>query len=475
MVPFIQRHYRTVILACCFLVLFVNQGLPATSFNVYQTYLVELPGVGAVGGSAILTLRAAVSLLVMVIVTPFYRRFDARAGVIAATLCTAAGFAVYGTFPTLAGLLAGSVLTGVGYGLGGMVATTLILGRWFKGGLGTAAGVIGMGSGAASFVIPAVAAEVIEAAGLSAAFYAEAALTAACALLFGLLLRSDPAQLGLEPYRVGGSRHPRSQPTASGTSPAAATGDTPVTPAATPSDSPTPSVPTPSAADLADSGAPNAAPSAAPDAHCRRRPCRNLVRGDLPAGERRLMLIAMTLMGGVAITGFGYFSVLLTSSGISPVAAAVITSLGGGCLMASKFACGRAFDRLGTRAGTLLFFAILLLGLVLCATVGFGGATEGFFAAVAYCTGIAVATTGIAVWSLELSSPERTLRTVRDFNLAYAAGGFVFNMMPGPVFQLTGSYAPAYAVLALFALASAVLIARVYSRRQRSSSPLGPR
>lgn len=413
MAPFLQRHYRTVILTCCFLVLFVNQGLPATSFNVYQTYLVELPGVGAVGGSAILTLRAAVSLLTMLIVTPFYRRFDARVGIIAATLCTAGGFAVYGTFPSLAGLLAGSVLTGIGYGLGGMVATTLILGRWFKGGLGTAAGVIGMGSGAASFIIPAIAAEVIERAGLSAAFFAEAVLAAACALLFALLLRSDPAQLGLEPYRAGTPRRPR-----------------------------------PAEDD---------------------RPCRNLSRSDLPTSERRLMLVAMTLMGGVAITGFGYFSVLLTSSGIAPVAAAVITSLGGGFLMVSKLACGRAFDRLGTRTGTLLFFAILLVGLVLCATVGFGGAPEGFFAAVAYCTGIAVATTGIAVWSLELSSPERMLRTVRDFNLAYAAGGFVFNMMPGPLFQVTGSYAPTYVVLALFALASAVLIARVYSRRLRSS------
>lgn len=436
----LRRHYRTVILTCCFLVLFVNQGLPATSFNVYQTYIVELPGVGAVGGSAVLTARAFVSLAVMLAVTPLYRRFDARYGVLAATLCTAAGFAVYGTFPTLTGLIAGSVLTGAGYGLGGMVATTLILGRWFEGGLGTAAGFIGMGSGAASFLVPTLAAEVVERAGLSAAFYGEAALAAVCALVFVVLLRSDPAQLGLEPYRAQPQRAARRTRTA------------PATP------------------DDRDGGACAPADAAGASPGCRREPCRAVSRPDLPRADKRLMMAAMTLLGGVAITGFGYFSVLLTSSGVSPLTAAAITSVGGACLALGKLACGWTFDKAGTRGGTLVFFAILIVGLILCATVGLGGQTEGFFAAVAYCTGIAVATTGIAVWSLELSSAASMLRNVRDFNLAYAAGGFVFNMMPGPLMQVTGTYAVTYVVLTVFALASALIIAVIYTRRARSVS-----
>lgn len=444
----LSRHYRGIILACCFLVLFVNQGLPATSFNVYQTYLVQLPGVGAVGGSAILTVRAFVSLVVMLAVTPFYRRFDARIGVLAATLCTAGGFAVYGAFPTLAGLMAGSVLTGAGYGLGGMVATTLILGRWFRGGLGTAAGLIGMGSGVASFVIPTAAAEIIEASGLSAAFFCEAALAGAGALLFAVFLRSDPAQLGLAPYEA---KPPKAKGKRGRGRDAA--GDAQARRGRAPAPAP--------------EGSPGAASAAGAPA-CRREPCRNIARGDLGRGERAWVMGAMVLLGGVAITGFGYFSVLLTSSGVNPIAAAVITSIGGGCLAVGKLACGWTFDKLGTRAGTIAFFIILLVGLSLCATVGLGGATEGFFAGVTYCTGIAVATTGMAVWSLELSNPESMLRTVRDFNLAYAAGGFLFNMMPGPLMEATGSYAPTYVVLAVLALASAVVIVTAYTRRARS-------
>lgn len=402
----LQKHYRAIIVVGCFLVLFANQGLPATAFNVYQTYLVELPGVGAVGGSLIMTVRAFVSLAVMLFVTAFYRRIDARYGVLLATLCTAAGFAVYGLWETLPGLCFGSVLTGIGYGLGGMVATTIILGRWFHGSLGVAAGFIGMGSGVASFVIPTAAAEIIEASSLSTAFLCEAALALALAVLFALFLRSDPRHVGLAPYE-------------------------------------------------------SASPASSKAARRQRKPAAE----DLVGRDKHLMMLAMVLMGGVAITGFGYFSVLLTSSGINVVAAAVITSLGGACLAVGKLACGWTFDRWGTRTGTVLFFAILTIGLVLCATVGLGGPTEGFFAAVAYCTGIAVATTGMAVWSLELSSPERTLATVRDFNLAYAAGGFLFNMMPGVLMQLTGSYAATYGAFIVFALMSAVIVVRVYTHR----------
>ena len=402
----LQKHYRAIIVIGCFLVLFANQGLPATAFNVYQTYLVELPGVGAVGGSLVMTVRAFVSLAVMLLVTAFYRRIDARYGVLLATLCTAAGFTIYGLWETLPGLCLGSVFTGIGYGLGGMVATTIILGRWFHGSLGVAGGFIGMCSGVVSFVVPTAAAEIIEASSLSTAFLCEAALALVLALLFALFLRSDPKHVGLAPYEA-------------------------------------------------------AAPASPKAAKRQRKP----VAEDLAGRDKHLMMLAMVLMGGVAITGFGYFSVLLTSSGVNPLAAAVITSLGGAFLAVGKLVCGWTFDRWGTRTGTVLFFIVLTAGLVLCTTVGFGGATEGFFAAVAYCTGISVATTGMAVWSLELSSPARTLATVRDFNLAYAAGGFLFNMLPGVLMQLTGSYAPTYGLFAVFSLVSAVMVVHVYTRR----------
>ena len=124
-----RQHYRIVIVACCFCILFINQGLPATSFNVFQSYLVAMPGVGDLGGSLVLTVRSFVSLVAIFFVSAFYRRFSLRVGVAAATAFTAAGFLAYSLARDLALLCLGSVLTGIGYGFGGVVATTMRIGN----------------------------------------------------------------------------------------------------------------------------------------------------------------------------------------------------------------------------------------------------------------------------------------------------------------------------------------------------------
>ena len=57
-----KRHYERVIVLCCFLLMFCNVGIPSTSFNVYQPYIVAIPGVGDSGGSFVIGLRTCVSM-----------------------------------------------------------------------------------------------------------------------------------------------------------------------------------------------------------------------------------------------------------------------------------------------------------------------------------------------------------------------------------------------------------------------------
>ena len=171
-----RQHYRIVIVVCCFCILFINQGLPATSFNVFQSYLVAMPGVGDLGGSLVLTVRSFVSLVAIFFVSAFYRRFSLRAGVAAATAFTAAGFLAYSFARGLGLLCLGSVLTGLGYGFGGVVATTMLIGNWYRGHIGTVAGAVGMGSGVASMVMPLAVAAVIARSDLAHAFLMEALL-----------------------------------------------------------------------------------------------------------------------------------------------------------------------------------------------------------------------------------------------------------------------------------------------------------
>lgn len=403
-----RRHYQVVIVACCFLLLFANQGLPSTSFGVYQTYLVRLPGVGDLGASLVITVRTLVSLLAIFFVTALYRRFSLRVGAFLMTLCTAGGFLVYGLAGSNLGLLClGSCLTGVGYGMGGMVASTTLIGNWFHGDVGTAAGVAGVGSGVAGMVIPVAAAAIVRHGSLADAFFFEAALALAIGLTVLALVRSDPAELGLKPFTV------EKKPARGGASAAPATRRAPLT----------------------------------------RR-------------ERVLMMVAVACLGALAVSANYSFSVLLTSEGYAPMAAAALTSVVGASLTAGKFLSGRAFDRLGSRRGSNLFFAALVVGTALCVTVGLG-VVDAALAAVLFGAGCALSTTGLAVWALEFSSPEEELKNVRNFEIAYALGGFAFNPLPGVLKTLTGTYTTSFAVFAVCALVAALAVGWVYRARAR--------
>lgn len=443
-----RQHYRIVIVACCFCILFINQGLPATSFNVFQSYLVAMPGVGDLGGSLVLTVRSFVSLVAIFFVSAFYRRFSLRVGVAAATAFTAAGFLAYSLARDLALLCLGSVLTGIGYGFGGVVATTMLIGNWYRGHIGTVAGAVGMGSGVASMVMPLAVAAVIARSDLSHAFLMEALLALGLGTAVVALLRSKPQDVGLRPVEEPAPAAPR----AAGTSPAAPAPAAPPAAAAPTRTAPEPSAP------------------AAPARHPGKV---HVGAATLPRADKHLMLAAMVLLGAVAIVGNGYFSVLLTSSGIGLETAALLTAVLGTSLTLSKLACGWVFDLAGARKGSLAFFTVLIVGLLLCSLAGPGGAADGFFAAVFFGVGVALATTGVSVWTLELSAPRDRLGMVRDFQVAYAFGGFAFNLMPGALANATGSYAVSYALFAAAAIACALIVGIVYKRRNlREALPL---
>lgn len=197
----VKRHYEKVICVCCFLILFTNIGLPSTSFSVYQPYLVAIPGVGHAGGSVILSVRTFVSLVAMFFVARYYSWLNCRIGAFVASICVAIGFGLYAlNTESYAGLCVASVFTGLGYGLGGMICSTMLIGRWFETNVATVAGVAAVGSGVAAVVLPPIVVAVVNATSLSAAFALEAALALLLGLLVFALLRNFPEDMGLKPY-----------------------------------------------------------------------------------------------------------------------------------------------------------------------------------------------------------------------------------------------------------------------------------
>lgn len=412
-----KKHYQIIIVFCCFLIMFINQGLPSTSFNVWQSYLVNVPSVGDGGVSAILLIRTLVSFLSIFAVTAYYRLLDVRYGVALATLLTVAGFACYGLAGSSLPLYClGSVFTGAGYGLGGVVASTALIGNWFHGDVGTAAGIAGVGSGVAGMLIPVLAAQLIHITDLSFTFLMVAALALALGCVVVIFVRSTPAQIGLVPFTAKAPKKTK--------------------------------------------GVLARQEAAAQKAE---------IPAPLPRLQKTLMLIAMMLLGACAISANSYFSVLLSTSGIDVMMTATITAIAGAALTIAKFMSGKLFDVIGTANASLLFFIMLVGGCVLCSLIGFGGIPMAMAGGILFGAGCALSTTGLSVWSIELSSPREQMQNVRDFMVAYAFGGFAFNAVPGPLKMLTGTYQTAFIVFAFASLICLILTLSVLHARSKRS------
>lgn len=405
MLDSVKRHYEKVICACCFLILFTNIGLPSTSFSVYQPYLVELPGVGHTGGSIIISIRTFVSLVAMFFVARYYRVLDCRAGAFAASLSVALGFALYavagGSFPALC---VASVFTGLGYGLGGMVASTMLISRWFRSNTATVAGIAAVGSGVAAVCLPPAVVAIIGASSLSVAFGFEAVLAVVLGALVFALLRNRPEDMGLSPYEAPAK--PGSQ---------------------------------------------------------KKRPGRARVSRDLPHNLVPVVLVAMVVVGCVSVGGTNYLAVLFTSEGFSTESAAALVSVCGGCLTVAKLFSGLVFDRVGTRNGSLIFFAFFIAGLALLCLSDMGSAHLASIAVVLYGVGLSLGTVGISIWSIELAPKGHEVQTIKNFQIAYAFGGFVFTFLPGFMTEAFGTYLVSYATLLVMLVVAAAIIVVLYT------------
>ena len=411
MPQFIRAHYEKVVCACCFLFLFVNMGFASTSFGVYQPYIVEV--VGNTAGSVVLACRTLASLVCMLFVNRYYTHLDCRRGVLVATLLTAVGFALYSQARSVALFCLGAVFTGSGYGLGGMVCMTTLVGRWFHDHVGTAVGIASAGSGMASLIVSPIAARIIHASSLSTAFLCEAALAAVIGVVVFAFLRNRPQDMGLEPFTL-----PERPESGEVHRPGHA-----------------------HAVQAADEGG-----------------------VDLPRGAFIAMMVAMTFLGVLSVDGFNYLSILLTSNGVDRMQAATVIAVAGGCLTASKAISGKVFDIVGVFKGSIAFFCIFIAGCAMCCLVGTGSLAVAWMAAVFFGFGLSLGTVGISVWSLKLSTPLRRARVIKNFQVAYSLGGFAFNIVPGTLADLCGSYVPSYLIMLGLLLVCAAITLSTYWR-----------
>lgn len=403
----LRAHYEKVIVACCLLTMFVNVGFTSTAFNVYQPFIAD--AIGHEAASNVLLLRTFVSLIALAFVGRWYDLLDCRLGVFVSNLLTAAGFFAYSMATSFVGYCVAALFVGVGYGFGGMVAATILVGRWYENRIGTAVGVVATGSSLAGILLPMCATFIIQNVSLAWSFRIESFVALALGVVVVLLVRNKPIELGLEPYR--GPEKAKAQTSARSQSTAYS----------------------------------------------------------LSRGQRLLMVFAMVLMGCVAVDGWNYLSVLMTHSGFDVYFAATMLSVGSIAMVAGKVSTGALFDRIGVLQGSVVFFALLIAGLGLCTLADLGSQMIMAAGALVLGFGISLGTVGISVWSIDLSQPLERTKLVKDFQVAYAFGGFVFNLLPGRIVEAGGSYTLSYGMLTLMCVIEAAIVIGIYMSKRKGA------
>lgn len=397
-----MKNTRRAWLVCigCTLLLLCTIGLANSAFSIYQPYLISKEGLSNGQASTVITVRNMFSLLAMLSVTYFYRKFSLRSGVVISAIAIALSFGIFGLAHTFMMNCVAAAIAGLAYGYGGMIPVSLLIQRWFRDHQALALGICAAGSGIATIVAPPLVTLVIKHISLQAAFWMEGVVVIIAAALIFLLVRNAPS-------------------------------DTEVQPSA-------------EAEQIQD----------ASKSHT----------SVMTHGETVGVLAAIMMLGTIANPGMAHLAVLYRSIGVDDTSVSLLLSLLGAALTIGKCLYGHFTDRIGAKNSGWLFFGLMILGQGLCCFAAKSVPAVNTAAMLSFGVGLPLATVGLTVFARDLSTPERYAATIRQFQLAYMAGSLLFGPVPGLLADTTGSYFPTYRLLTIFAVFSMVLMETVYYR-----------
>ena len=182
---------KWLICAGCTLLLFISGGMVVNTFTVFIPYIIKEYGLTNSEAALITTIRCASSMLFTPLNEKYYRRLNAKRGTAVAVLLCVTSFTISAISRRKLGFYLAAVVAGAGYALGGMVAATIILDRWFATNKGKTMGIVSAGTAMAAIILPAPVTAIIEKFGISLAFFSEAIFALALGIVIFVLLSEE--------------------------------------------------------------------------------------------------------------------------------------------------------------------------------------------------------------------------------------------------------------------------------------------
>lgn len=385
-------HYSWVICLVGSLILLCNSGMPANVLPVYLPFLEEI-GYSGTQTSMLITIRCFTGVVAMTMVTKYYEKLDLKLGLMLCCALVGSAYFLMSTAQSYVIYIIGAGMLGVSYGIGAIVPVSLLMNRWFARRKATAIAICTAGTGLSAMFMPPLVTGIAENISLPAAFRTTGLLAFGIMIVMLLVVRNQPAQMGLEPFGADHEGEEKKKERAY--------------------------------------------------AH----------RYNLPPVVKWIFLFGMILFGGASMASYSHYAVLFTTGGHPKEIAALCCSLQGGILIGSKFAYGLIVDKIGGRRTSMLFMCILIAGTTCCA-LSPGNAMFMYLGSLLCGIGIPPASVGISVWAVEFSTDDTYGKVLRNFQMCYTMGGLFMSALPGYIYDMTGSYSSAFflfaGILALF-------------------------
>lgn len=405
-----RPHYAWAVCLGGAVMLFCSIGLGSNLYSVYQPYIIAQNGFTNTQAAWITTTRSLFIVAGMFTAGPLCARWGIRSCSASALALLALSRFLFGAAESLPVYLGAAAVTGIAYGWAGMIPASLLINRWFQDRNALALGLATAGSGLATILFPGPVTWLIQSWGLTAAFWCEGTFVLLMALLFFLLVRDEPAQLGLAPYCQGSTD--------------------PSSPA----------------------------------------PCRPAPGGMTPACWG-MYLAAVFLIGAPTAIGIGNVGVLYRTEGFDPGTVAALVSCMGVALIVGKLLCGELADRLGGLLSTVFLYGIILLSYALFCLAPNHSRLTAFAAVIAFGMGMPVSNVSLSIWARDFLGDAGFAKGLQWSQTLYALGIVAFGPVPGLLADRTGGYVASYLLFLVMMALSALFTLLVYRRTKSGGRP----
>ena len=212
-----KSAYHWLVAFTGFVCIFMASGVCNTSFSTVSVYLFDFWGISNMVYGTMVSVRTFASVAGIAFVSVYYRKLSYRWGLALSLLFGAAGWVFFwsGSGKVFMGYL-GSILLGLCRGIGGSVAVTILINRWFNKYKGALIGICMAASGLATSIMPKILVPIVENYSLTTYFLLMIAMFTAVAAFIAVAVRDDPKCLNLRPYGddelSGGNQRKKTRP-----------------------------------------------------------------------------------------------------------------------------------------------------------------------------------------------------------------------------------------------------------------------